>query len=68
MAFVGPTSNDWVWRSRRPVSAGAPDDPRAEPCSPPAKDRVGGGLPSLVVSVVVALVLVAAAVLAVHYF
>ena len=66
MAFVGTTSNDWMWRSRRPVSACGLDEPRTEPCSP-ANEGVGRGLPTLVGSVVVALVLVAAAVLAVHY-
>jgi hypothetical protein len=66
MAFVGPTSNDWAWRSRRPVRAGAPDERRADTCSPAVGARVGRGLPTLVGSVVVALVLVAAVALAVR--
>ena len=66
MAFVGPTSNDWAWRSRRPVSAGAPDDPRADTCSTAPQAGVGRGLPTLVGSVVVACVLVAAVALAVQ--
>jgi hypothetical protein len=48
------------------VRAGAPDEPRADTCSPASGARAGRGLPTLVGSVVVALVLVAAVVLAVR--
>jgi len=64
MAFVGPTSNDWAWPSRRPLTAAA--SAPAEPCATAAAERVGRGLPTLVGSVVVALAVLAAVVPAIH--